>query len=87
MNGIQRFEKHEKLMRQMASANDVDLELEVQMGTFGQDEYWQSVLACTGCSDPTGCQKHLRDGRSGIPSFCRNAKTIHRFSENTPSSK
>ncbi len=84
MNNVQRFEKHERLMRQLAEANGVDLELEVQKGNFSQEEYWTSVLACTGCSDPAACQNHLRDGRSGIPTFCRNGETIRRLSGSSP---
>lgn len=86
MSNMQRLEKHEKLMRQMAAANGVDLEMELQTGNFGQDDYWKSVLACTGCTDPTSCEKHLRDGRSGIPAFCRNGDTIRHLSGATPSS-
>ncbi len=84
MNNVQRFEKHDRLMRQMADANGVDLDLAVQQGDFSQDEYWTSVLACTGCSDPGACEKHLRDGRSGIPAFCRNGDTIRRLSSVAP---
>ena len=85
MNNAQRFEKHDRLMRQMAEANGVDLDLATQQGDLSQDDYWASVLACTGCTDPGACEKHLRDGRSGIPAFCRNGDTIRRLSGVTPS--
>lgn len=85
MNNVQRFEKHERLMRQTADANGVDLDLAAQQGNFSQDEYWASVLACTGCSDPGACEKQLRDGRSGIPAFCRNGDTMRRLSGVAPS--
>ena len=79
-----RFEKHERLMRHMADANGVDLDLAVQQGEFSPEEYLSAVLACTGCSNPDACEKQLRDGRSGIPVFCRNGETLRGLSESTP---
>lgn len=79
MTTMQRFQYHDRLMRRMAEANGVDLDLAQQEGSFSPDEYLASVLACTGCSDPGACENHLRDGRSGFPDMCRNSDTIRRL--------
>lgn len=86
MSNMERFRNHERLMTRLADANGVDLELKMQTGEVTPDFYKDAVLNCTGCSDPDGCQKHLDEGRPGIPSFCRNRDTLLRLAEGAPSS-
>ena len=86
MSTMQRYQHHERLMTRMADANGVDLELKKQMGEVSSDAYQTYVERCTGCSDPEGCQAHLQGAVAGFPSFCRNADTILRLAEATPSS-
>lgn len=86
MSTMERFQSHERLMTRLADANGVDFDLKLQTGEVTPDFYNDAVLKCTGCSDPDGCRRHLQEGRSGIPSFCRNRDDLLRLSEATPSS-
>lgn len=85
MSTLERFRKHERLMSRMADANGIDLDLKMQSGELTPASYEDAVLNCTGCSDPEGCQKHLGEGRSGFPTFCRNRDALLRLAGSTPS--
>lgn len=84
MSTATRFRNHEKLMSRMASTHGVDLDLKMQMGDVTPDFYEDAVLNCAGCSDTDGCRKHVREGRPGLPSFCRNRDALQRLSGTSP---
>lgn len=84
MSDNTRFQRHERLMSRMADAGGVDLDLSILRGDLTPEQYSDAVFACTGCSDPQGCEQHLRDGRPGVPTFCRNGDMIARLSEASP---
>lgn len=76
-----RMSHHERLMSRMADANDADLDLALQCGDLGLEEYRSAVLSCMGCSDASGCERLLSEKQGGIPDFCRNGSMIRRLSE------
>lgn len=86
MSNDHRYYAHERLMTRLADANGVDLDLLMQSGSLSPERYEDAVLNCTGCSNPEGCDAHLRAGRSEIPDFCRNGEWMKGLSEAAPSS-
>lgn len=84
MSDAFRVQKHERLVRRMAEANGVDLELAELKGDFGPEEFRSAVLACTGCSDPHACEERLKGGHTGTPAYCRNGDIFRRLSGITP---
>lgn len=71
-----RYRTHERLMTQLAAAQGVDLDLDMQTGALLPETYQEAVLACTGCSDPDGCRTHLLRNQTGAPAFCRNRELV-----------
>ncbi len=86
MSTLQRFRDHERLVSSMADTNGVDLDLKMQTGDVTPSFYEDAVLNCVGCSDLEGCRAHVREGRPGYPSFCRNRDALERLSGATPAS-
>ncbi len=84
MSDAARFQRHERLMSRMADAMGVDLDLSIQRGDLTPELYSDAVFACTGCSDPQACERHLRGNRPDVPSFCRNGDMIARLAETSP---
>jgi len=74
MQGDKTRAKHMGLMTQMASTLGVDLDEAELRGDLPPEMRDDMVLACTGCSDPTGCEKWLAQNRTAdaAPGYCRN---------------
>lgn len=71
------LKRHAGLVDEMAKARGVDLEEAIFRGKLTVFELEDSVLRCTGCSDPTGCEGWLAEQAGAkaeeTPGYCRNA--------------
>ncbi|MXQ08670.1 hypothetical protein GQ651_12510 [Alphaproteobacteria bacterium GH1-50] len=76
MSILTRLERHERLLDRMADRNGADLDLALQSGAISPGEVRAAVLACTGCTDPEGCEARLDRGETGLPDYCRNADLV-----------
>jgi hypothetical protein len=71
------LKRHAGLVDEMAKVRGVDLEEAIFRGKLTISELEDSVLQCTGCSDPNGCE-HWLAAQAGTraeetPGYCRNA--------------
>ncbi|WP_158966512.1 DUF6455 family protein [Chachezhania sediminis] len=67
---------HAELVDRMAHAVGVDLEEVVFRAQLDMSEVTDAVMACTGCTDPEGCQHWLKAHEGAVadaaPGYCRN---------------
>ncbi|MCG6883327.1 MAG: DUF6455 family protein [Silicimonas sp.] len=75
------YQRHERLMTRMADAQKIDLDIAILRGELSPEEYSDAVLACTGCSVPEACERHMEEGRFGVPRFCRNGDMLARLAK------
>lgn len=71
------LKRHADLVDRMAATLGLDLEEAVQSGQLRVDSLSDAVLACTGCSNPDGCDRWLemQNGRAPeAPGLCRNVR-------------
>jgi hypothetical protein len=81
MSFLSRIDRHQRLFSRMADTQGVDLGLEMQKGELSPEEYRGGVLACTGCSNPDGCETELNRGLDTVPDYCRNVSLIRRLTD------
>lgn len=71
------LKRHAGLVDEMAKARGVDLEEAIFRGKLTISELEDSVLRCTGCSNPDGCEGWLAaqgdTPAEETPGYCRNA--------------
>ncbi|SMX46946.1 DUF6455 family protein [Maliponia aquimaris] len=71
------LKRHARLVDEMAKARGVDLEEAIFRGKVTMFDLEDSVLRCTGCSDPAGCEHWLAAQQGAqaeeTPGYCRNA--------------
>lgn len=74
------LKRHADLVDRMATTLGIDLEGKMMEGALQIDTLGDVVLACTGCSDPEGCDRwlatHEGEGQAEIgtaPGMCRNS--------------
>ena len=74
MQGNKTRARHEVLMTRMAETLGVDLDAAEMRGDLPPEAREAMLLACTGCSDPAGCARHLaaHPKAEEAPDFCRN---------------
>ena len=71
--------RHTELVHRMASTLGLDLEEEVYAGQLDPETLCDSVLRCTGCSDPDGCEAWMTARVAPVdlpPIKCRNGEVF-----------
>ena len=82
MSWMTRLNRHAALVGRMADTLGVDLTEEMQRGSFSPEALRASVLNCTGCDNPDGCEAWLDahgDGADRTPGFCRNKAQLEKL--------
>lgn len=81
MQGDKTRARHAALMHQMAATLGADLDHAEMQGDLPPEMREEMLLACTGCSDPTGCAHWLsRTAKAAdAPGYCRNGDILHRL--------
>ncbi|MGH1331010.1 MAG: DUF6455 family protein [Paracoccaceae bacterium] len=78
MFGLEKLEKHERLVTGMGDALGVDLMEEVQRGNLAPEELRSRVFRCMGCTDPEACGHMLAQNKGekleATPAYCRNSE-------------
>ena len=71
-------DRHEGLMTRMAETLGADLDAAELRGALPPEMREEMLLACTGCSDPTGCRHWLdtHDKAEVAPDYCRNGAVL-----------
>ncbi|MDR9392872.1 MAG: DUF6455 family protein [Roseovarius sp.] len=76
------LKRHAALVDRMAESLGLDLEEKMLEARLDVDDITDAVLACTGCSNPDGCERWLdtRQGKaSRPPEICRNYELFERL--------
>lgn len=79
MTQMPRLKRHATLVDRMAQTLGLDLEEQVYSGQLDPDTLCDSVLRCSGCTDPDGCEIWLaaQDGSANNPPImCRNGEVF-----------
>ena len=82
MTWMSRLNRHADLVDRMGHALGVDLGEEMMRGEISPERFRASVLSCSGCRDPDGCEGWLaaQEGTAEhTPDFCRNKALIERL--------
>lgn len=78
------FKRHTDLVDRMASTLGLDLEEEVYAGQLDPETLCDSVLRCTGCADPDGCEAWMAAQvapAAVAPILCRNGEVFAALKE------
>ena len=76
---FRKYDRHAKLMDQVANAVGIDLDEAVQRGELTEEMVRDGVLACVGCSQPGDCADWIADHKDGAdetPAYCRNRNLL-----------
>lgn len=74
MSLISRLDRHSRLVSRMADALGVDMEESMMRGELRPEELRSAVFRCTGCINPSDCEKRLdcQQVSDATPDYCRN---------------
>jgi hypothetical protein len=78
MQGKLTRDRHEGLMTGMAKTLGADLDAAELRGDLPPEMREDMLMACTGCSDPNGCQHWLdtHERAEAAPGYCRNGSIL-----------
>ena len=78
MPGKLTHDRHQGLMTRMAETLGADLEAAELRGDLPPEMRDEMLSACTGCSDPRGCQHWLdtHHKAEAAPDYCRNGALL-----------
>jgi len=73
------IKRHTDLVDRMASTLGLDLEEKVYAGQLDPETLCDTVLRCTGCTDPDGCEAWMAAQAGAVeatPIMCRNGEVF-----------
>lgn len=73
------IKRHADLVDRMARTLGMDLEEEVYAGQLDPETLCDTVLRCTGCTDPDGCEAWMAAQAGPVetePIMCRNGEVF-----------
>lgn len=76
------LKRHANLVDRMATTLGVDFEEKMLEAKLEIDDITDAVLACTGCSNPDGCELWLNEQQGvaeAAPVMCRNVELFDRL--------
>lgn len=73
------IKRHTELVDRMARTTGLDTEEEVYAGQLDPETLCDTVLRCTGCTDPDGCEAWMAAQAGPVeatPIMCRNGEVF-----------